>query len=381
MSIEMRSKLNAQKQATWRIEVRTGLQKDGKYGRIRETFFGTKQEAKEKELEMKLALKRNEYIMQSNVRLEEFVPEWLNHVKLHKAPKTYKNYKHLMECYVLPEIGHMELKDIKTPTVQKLLDNLMARDYSVCTTRKVKAIMSGAFGHAVRLELLRHNPVSSARVTSKQRVQKVTRESVWTVEQVNAILSSCREEHYWIYFWVGLYTGMRPQEIYSLRWRNVDLDRKTITVIEALQANDKDGVLVGDTKNEGSVRTIPIEEELIRQLKKHKAEQSEAKLLLGTGYNDAGLVVANPFGRTVNDKQLRKVIGRVAEKAGVPYLPQKNFRHTHATLMLQAKVPVKVVSERLGHATTSITQDIYSFALPSMQEDAIRAFEQQLNQK
>lgn len=324
---------------------------------------------------MKLANKKNDLVVQSNIRLEEFLDEWLKHVKLHNAPNTLKNYQDLMRCYVVPKLGQLKLRDIRTPAIQRLLDDMM-QDYSVCTTRKVKAVLSGCLGYAVRLELLRHNPVSSTKVTSKQRVKKVTKDEVWTVEQVNRVLEVCRDEYYWIYFWIGLHTGMRPQEIYSLKWGNVDLDHKTITVVEAF-GKDEDGA----TKNEGSVRRIPFEESLAKELRKHRANQNEEKLKLKTGYNNRGLVVANPFGLTVNDKHLRKVMKRVAEKAGVPYLPQKNLRHTHATLMLQAKVPVKVVSERLGHATTTITQDIYSFVLPTMQDEAVRAFESQLESK
>ena len=87
------------------------------------------------------------------------------------------------------------------------------------------------------------------------------------------------------------------------------------------------------------------------------------------------LVNASLVGTPVNPKNLRRNFNNLIKKASVPQIRFHDLRHTHASLMLQLGVNVKVISERLGHASTKITLDRYSHSLPTMQKEATKAFD------
>jgi integrase len=79
-------------------------------------------------------------------------------------------------------------------------------------------------------------------------------------------------------------------------------------------------------------------------------------------------------GRSVHPHAISQAFERIARRAGVPAIRLHDLRHTHATLLIAAGVPVKIVSERLGHATPSFAIDTYQHVLPGMQADAARVF-------
>ena len=83
----------------------------------------------------------------------------------------------------------------------------------------------------------------------------------------------------------------------------------------------------------------------------------------------------NPDGKPVHPHSISQTFERIARKAGVPRIRLHDTRHTHGTLLIKAGVPVKVVSERLGHGNPAFTIDTYQHVLPGMQAEAARTFE------
>jgi integrase len=136
----------------------------------------------------------------------------------------------------------------------------------------------------------------------------------------------------------------------------------------------------GPVKN-GESRTISIAPETIVLLRKHKAHQAELKLANRQHYHDHGLVFAkewehlrrhgNTLGHPLPINSLgQHEYGKLVTQAEVRRIKFHGLRHTCATLLLQAGVPIKVVLERLGHKRIEMTLNIYAHALPSMQQDA-----------
>jgi integrase len=92
-------------------------------------------------------------------------------------------------------------------------------------------------------------------------------------------------------------------------------------------------------------------------------------------WEDNDLVFCTSAGRLLNPNNLYENFNRIIAAAGVPRIRLHDLRHTHATLLLQAGTPIKAVSERLGHAKTSITLDTYAHILPDMQDRAVEAID------
>lgn len=115
---------------------------------------------------------------------------------------------------------------------------------------------------------------------------------------------------------------------------------------------------------------VKLPQTVLEELKRHLRQQLELKLKLGPAYSDGGFVCGWEDGRPFNPDWLNRAFRRLLAHFGLPPIRFHDLRHTHATLLLREGVPVKVIAERLGHSTTSFTQDIYSHVLPEMQDRA-----------
>jgi integrase len=380
-TIQLRSKLDKNKVGTYRIEISTGKQPDGTYGRIRETFRGTKQQAELRKAELLIKLNKNEYIPDSNMTFGELAERWIENVRVNLAPNTHRFYKDILDPYILPEIKDLPVSKLNSVAIRTLINKMKNRktkrdtDLSNATIGHIRSTLSACLQYAVdELELLEDNPCASVRIKGSSKMRKIKSTDVYNENQVRAFLEAAKEELYFMYFLIAVSTGMRQNEILALPWDNVDFRKGKIKVEMAIKQNTKDGIIVGDPKTQTGHRSIAIDRALVRELRKHKMKQNEQKLKMGPAYTEQNLVIANELGKVVNSGQLRKVMKRIAEKAKVPYIPPKNLRHTHATLLLYSGVNPKVVQERLGHSDIMITLNVYSAMLPIMQAEAAEKF-------
>jgi len=111
-------------------------------------------------------------------------------------------------------------------------------------------------------------------------------------------------------------------------------------------------------------------------LREHKAQQEEQRALLGKSLVETDLVFAHPDGRPLGPATLTHAFREIVRKAGVRHVRLHDLRHTHATLMLELGIHPKIVQERQGHSTIATTLDIYSHAVPGLQDAAAKRFEE-----
>ncbi len=185
-------------------------------------------------------------------------------------------------------------------------------------------------------------------------------------------LSAACEDEYSALFAFAVATGMRPEEYLALKWSDLDLEARIATVTRTLVWRKGGGWYFGEPKTARSRRTVTFPDPLAKVLRTHKAKQSEARLRLGTAYASENLVFGTVEGTPLNIRNL-------TQRHFKPLLKRANLsasfrlydlRHTCATLLLAANEHPKVVSERLGHASITLTLDTYSHVLPSMQQAA-----------
>jgi integrase len=174
---------------------------------------------------------------------------------------------------------------------------------------------------------------------------------------------------------LGATTGMRRGEVLGLRWSDVDLDAGRLSVRQTLSAprNPDTGQHVpvfGEPKTKQGKRSVPLPAQTVAALRAHRKTQMAERLLVGPGWTDHGLVFCEPDGQPIHPDRFRKRVEHRVQRSGLPPIRFHDLRHTHATLALQAGVHPKIVSERLGHASTSFTLDVYSHVTPSMQQQA-----------
>ena len=168
--------------------------------------------------------------------------------------------------------------------------------------------------------------------------------------------------------YLALGTGMRRGELLGLRWSDVDLDGAALTVNQTLQEAYGE-IIFKEPKTTRSRRRITLPGVVVDALRVHRAEQAKKTLAREPGFVESDLVLAAPGGGPWWPSNFDRVWRRFKTKQALK-IRFHDLRHTHATQLLCAGVNVKVISERLGHASISITLDTYSHVMPGMQEEA-----------
>ena len=162
---------------------------------------------------------------------------------------------------------------------------------------------------------------------------------------------------------------MRRGEIFALRWKNVDLVRGSLRVMESLELT-KTGIRFKAPKTD-KARAVTLPAFSVDELRRLKRLQAEELLVLGIRQSGETLVCARADGLPLQPqsltRQFTRLIGRIKD---LPRVRFHDLRHSHATQLLLAGVNPKIAQERLGHASITTTLDLYSHVTDTMQSDA-----------
>ena len=242
--------------------------------------------------------------------------------------------------------------------------------------------MKAALREAVSQGLIATNPADRANPPAA-REAKAPEIHPWTAGQLSSFLVWGDDQGHpdVVAYRVLAFTGMRRGELLALRWRDLDLEggrvsvRRSVGVVKTHGESER--IIEGATKS-GRERVVDLDPRTVEALRRHR--MARAGLLLQLARDDA-LVFGDIEGGYLNpdrfSRRFTRALAVCASQADAPPLPAiriHDLRHTHATLLLAAGVPVKVVSERLGHSTVTITMEIYQHVLPGMQAEAARRF-------
>lgn len=162
---------------------------------------------------------------------------------------------------------------------------------------------------------------------------------------------------------------MRRGEVLGLRWRDVDLETGRLRVTQQ-RVRGAEGLGYGAPKTANGRRSVALDPATIAALRGHRVRQAEDRFAFGPGYQDADLVFARADGSPEDPDGVSQVFERLGRLAGLPRIRFHDLRHTHATLALSAGIHPKVVQERLGHSTISVTLGVYSHVTAGMGRQA-----------
>lgn len=233
------------------------------------------------------------------------------------------------------------------------------------TVRHVHTMFHKALNDAVRWGLLARNPADRADPPRPASPEM----HVWSPEQLRTFLKFVEPHRLYAAWLLFGTTGMRRGEVLGLRWREVDLKNKRLSIVRALVAVNRE-VVVSEPKTSKGRRTVALDAVTAAELECHRIRQLEERLRIGEAWQDTGLVFTHEDGSFLSPRLVSSWFAQLARDAGLPRIRLHDVRHSYATAALIAGIPTKVVSERLGHASIAITLDTYSHVLPNMQEDA-----------
>ncbi len=316
----------------------------------------TKEEVKRKRRELLASADKGIVPIREHYSLQQFVARWLEDVVLHTTrPRTLEFYTEVMSRYVLPELGTVRLAFLQPAQVQRLQSKLLDRGLSTRTVRHVHTVLRTCLEQAVRWNLM---PRHVADTVDPPRVQREELQ-VLTAEQVKALLAA-GSGRLVVLLNVAVNTGMRQSELLGLRWRDVDLDRGELRVRNQY---GRDGQLAEPKSGRGR-RTIDLPIGTVAALREHRTQQIEDRLIMGPDWEDMDFVFCTHRGRPLGHRNVLRDFAALLKRADLPAVPFHVLRHTHATLLLSAGVPVGDVSARLGHSSAAMTLDVYGHVLP-----------------
>ena len=337
---------------------------------------GSKKDAEAKLRQVLTALDKGDYITPSQEAVGEFLDKWLEtYAATNTSPRTLKDYRGLVARYLVPALGGIQFRMLRPGHVQGLYADMRERGLSAQTILHVHRLLREALSHAVKWGIVTRNvcdSVDSPRPTRREM-------STLSKESVSSFLAACDSSPHRGVLYTLLYTGRRRSEALALKWENVDLDKGTLAIVAGLHRLPGKGLVLLPVKTAKSRRQIDITHEVVDLLREIRGSQLVSQVELGTAWQESGFVFTKPDGRCADPEDVTRAFKAIMRSIGTPDVRLHDLRHTHASLMLAANVHPKVVSERLGHASVTITMDIYSHVLPGIQRDAADKFSRLLS--
>ena len=304
---------------------------------------------------------------------------WLPIQQSRLRTSTYDSYRRNIDLHVVPALGRRPLAKLTADDLDLFYAALLtsgrkqgggrSRGLAPKTVRNIHLMLSKALVDAARKGLIARNVASLADAPSAKSSKDEIR--AWDAQQLRVFLDAVRSHRLHPAFHLAAHTGMRRGEVLGLRWQDLDLDAGRLSVRQAL-VEVAYVVHMSDVKTDTGRRTIDIDPGTVDVMKAWRIDRAEERG--GTDPRGDELVFSKPDGTWIHPQSFSQIVDRKVAKLDVPTISLHDLRHTHATLLLKAGVPVKVVSERLGHANVAFTMSVYQHVLPGMQAEAAETF-------
>lgn len=365
----------------------TGKKKDGKnqyrvivshtdaYGKHKQHERVAYGKAEAQELEAALKAELKEASAPEHMTVGQLYEEYMEQKRQEVRVTTYDKTRRNLECAVLPEFADSPLKRLNAQMMQKWKNSIGARDLKANTKKNYYKEFSALLNYAVKREYIAKNPlklVGNFRTTEFERPEEML---YYTPEEYKKYAAAALDIAqnspeskefanfaYYVFFSIAFYTGMRKGEINSLKWENID--GVTIKVRTSVSQKVKGGYVEGDTKTVSSVRDVIMPEPLRRIVEEHRARQQRDSRFTESYYVCGGT-------KCLPDSTIEHRNQQYASAAGVKHIRIHDFRHTHASLLINEGINIMEVSRRLGHRDIKETLETYSHLYPREEDKAV----------
>jgi len=379
----MKGHIRQRAKGSWTIWVDLG--RDPETGKRKQQTFTVRGSKKDAERELRAILTRVDrsiHTKPTKQTVGEYLEQWLqDYVTTNTAPTTAHGYTDIIRAHLIPSLGSFPLTALQSWHIQAYYGRMLEsgrRDgkggLSAQTVKHHHRVLYEALKHAVKHGVLIRNVAEAVDPPRPDSKEMTTLEP----EDVHLFLKVARDTPFYTLFYTAIYTGLRRSELLGLRWRDIDLDLATLSVVQTLHYVPRKGYICRETKTKRSRRLVDLSPSLVMLLREHRANQELEKNLLGRLLTREDLLFYYSDGTPLPPNNVTKAFHKLAKSVGMPRMRLHDLRHTHATLLLRQGVHPKVVSERLGHSSVAITLDTYSHVMPGIQAAAARRFDEGL---
>ena len=348
----------------------------------------TKKELKQKR-EFKInEFKENGYTRHKSVSVKnyrELSELWLKNHKLEVKPQTYSQTVSELKTHLLPVFGNIRVEKITLPMVQVFV-NKMANNPNLgsVSLKIILSINKRILKYAVNLQLITVNPADNIIVPkNKKNISQKKELKYFEANQLkqfkdylDKLPNTFRNYYHKTLYDTLLATGLRIGEAVALEWSDIDLDNGYIDVNKTIVWSRME---TNSPKSMAGYRKIPIDRNTVLMLRLYKARQHQCFIEHGYGGKMAEHVFSNGLHAYPSREGLQKTLTKHLKLAGLPYLTLHAFRHTHASLLLNAGISYKELQQRLGHSTLAMTMDTYSHLFDDTEKEAVNFFEKAMS--
>jgi integrase len=336
----------------------------------RHTVYGdTAQEARDKAAEIRRRVEDGQPARDRKETVAAFTQHWIG-TSLEASERkrnTKVMYAGVARLHILSSsLGRLPLDRVRPSHVEGWVVELRRKGLAESTIRSAYTILRAILDTAVRDGALGSNPAAAVR---RPRVT-IKEASHLTPVQVASLLHAARGTRYAPLFALLVHTGLRRGEALALQWSDVDLERHTLRVRGTLSRIDG-ALVVTEPKTAKSKRFVPISSPAEALLRAVRAAQEAERHQAGSAWHETGFVFTTEFGEPCDPRNAFRALRVAAIKAGLPEAGLHTLRHSAASVMLIGGVPLKVVSDILGHSSIAITGDIYGHVSPDIARQAI----------
>lgn len=303
------------------------------------------------------------FVQPSKITLGQWVLEWLSQKKQSVSLGTYENYVYISGHLDL--IAQYKLQEIQPLQIYQLYRHL-SKSLSGCTIHKVHKLLKASLGKAVSLNLTPKNIMLDID-TPKFEKKDI---AIFSREDIEKILQTCHDhcvlKKKYPMILLAATTGIRLGELLGLRWCDVLFPTNEIFIRKSLKASKTEGIYLGSLKTKSSIRKIRITEDMMKIFRSLRADVKNMDI------NQETFCFPARTGNPISLRNMERAWDDIIRNAKVPYKNIHVLRHTHATELLAAGVPIIEVSRRLGHSKVSHTLELYGHAIPNY-DDKIAA--------
>jgi integrase len=282
---------------------------------------------------------------------------------------TFVRYEGIVERHISPAIGRNKLKELGRAEVRALY-SAKGKELSPRSVDYIHVTLQKALSQAMRDDLIPRNVAAGERPRSSRNRKEI---KALSSEQARALLAAARDLRNEALYVVAIHTGLRQGELLGLKWIDVDLAGRRLSVRRALKVTDH-GLDFGPPKNKASRWSVPLSKTAVAVLRAHKTRQNEERLRLGDLWQDHDLVFPNRVGRPMDHGNLYyREYKPLLQKAGLgdEGFTFHSLRHTFATELFNQRKRPKIIQSLLGHSSITQTMDTYSHLFDDMDDDEI----------
>ncbi|MFW0912741.1 tyrosine-type recombinase/integrase [Bacillus altitudinis] len=347
----------------------------------------TKKEAEQRVLKAIAALEEDgiDESVVKKMTFEKLAADWIRDYTLTTGNKKGTIRIRTKEIKILNRyIAKTNIAKITTRKYQKILNDLTEQEYARNTISGVHTTAGLIFKYAIQQKLLKHSPTEGAvvpkkRLTVEDIENNPIEEKYFEKEELEEFLLTVKEfglDMDLERFYLLAFSGMRSGELCALKWSDINFETNEIRITKTIYSennNMKEYELV-PPKTAGSVRTIEVEGQIMDMLKEYQMRQKKRRLqsrIKPEEYHDGNFVFARENGYPFLPKNIIVRMERLLEKTSIKkHATPHIFRHTHISMLTEARVDITTIMKRVGHDDMKTTMRIYTHVTEKMKEDA-----------